>query len=472
MVPPGTYPCQWSYRDEAVAGELSFEPSSRPAGELFNASGIWVDHENSKSFSPHVDRVEIVRGWTRRGDDIALLGAQIRHVFPERSLVQAELGLVGHDLPEDLLFPSVEFQVGGLTELSGVRPLKHVSMPKTLDGDPKIAATWNSEGTRQRWMTSDGDELELNYDANMSWNEFYGLSVTAAPVVTVAGVPRSAEEWMRRYVRPMAEITTLATQHSQTISWVCLGRAQGRFPVQVIAADIAQQPYDASPPEHDALITHGSGTLFRLGGEGAASLPDLFERWAHLRSTHGTFFDYLTVAMRNTLSTRSRFLALVPALEGLHLARYGDGPVPRNAFQKMRKAVIKRLSVIENVESDDIAFLKEWLAPYGSYQLAYRLREIFEKEIGPDLNGQIRARVDPLPDSLVGFVEGVEDVWAVMGTARNRIAHGAEIQPSSAQLGVLTRLAHTITVGAALRILGVSDAVLCESINQDRWQVC
>jgi hypothetical protein len=45
-------------------------------------------------------------------------------------------------------------------------------------------------------------------------------------------------------------------------------------------------------------------------------------------------------------------------------------------------------------------------------------------------------------------------VWAVMGTARNRIADGGDNQPSSAELAALTRLAPTVAIGAALNLLG------------------
>jgi hypothetical protein len=41
-------------------------------------------------------------------------------------------------------------------------------------------------------------------------------------VITVSGRPRSAEDWIRQYVRPLAEITTLATLRSQPVSWVTL----------------------------------------------------------------------------------------------------------------------------------------------------------------------------------------------------------------------------------------------------------
>jgi ApeA N-terminal domain 1 len=171
------------------------------------------------------------------------------------------------------------------------------------------------------------------------------------------------------------------------------------------------------------------------------------------------------------MSTKSRFLALVPALEGFHVARYGDGRVPKSEFRKQRKDVLQRIRSVDGVSQADADFINEWLSVYGSYTLADRLRAIADFELGEDLRERIRARTNPLPDVLSKMVDQAQDVWTVMGTARNRIAHGSDNQPSAAQLAALTRLAHTVAIGTALMLLGVPDAVLCAAIDHGRWPV-
>jgi hypothetical protein len=171
------------------------------------------------------------------------------------------------------------------------------------------------------------------------------------------------------------------------------------------------------------------------------------------------------------MSARSRFLALLPALEGLHVAKYGDGPVPRHEHKSQRKSVISRLSEAEGASQEDVDFAKAWLNRFGSYELAYRLREIADKELGPELRRRIGERVNPLPAVLEGVFENPPDVWAVMGTVRNRIAHGDPRQPSDSQLAALARLAHAVATGAALNLLGISETVLCDAIDQERWLV-
>jgi hypothetical protein len=75
------------------------------------------------------------------------------------------------------------------------------------------------------------------------------------------------------------------------------------------------------------------------------------------------------------------------------------------------------------------------------------------------------------PAILEGIVQNPDDVWAVMGTVRNRIAHGDPRQPSDSQLAGLTRLAHAVATGAALNQLRIPEAVLCDAIDQERWLV-
>jgi hypothetical protein len=303
----------------------------------------------------------------------------------------------GTIFPEDIRFGSAEFQVGGLTEVSGVRPLKDVKVPGSLEGDPETGAVWDSDARCQEWVTSGGDMVRLRFVPSIDPKQGYGFSLTAAPTVDISGEPRPAADWLSQYVRPLAEITTFATQRHQAVSWVLL-RCSGDNPppVQVFARDITQQPYDAAPPEHTELLSFGNGALIRLGPGGAA-LPDLLDGWAALQSTYSTFFGYLTVALRGPMSARSRFLALLPALEGLHVAKYGDGPMTRAEYNSQRRSLISRLSETEGVERDDVDFVKAWLAFYGSYQLAHRLREIADKDLGPELRRRIRERVDPLP---------------------------------------------------------------------------
>lgn len=146
----GTYPCEWTYRDEVVSGDLRLEGSQGPAGEMFDAPGTWVaGTTGSRSFEPHDDTVNVLPGRLRSGHQTVLLGAQVQHLLPERSWVQGQMALVGLSLPGELLFDSVKFQVGGLSELAGVYPIKSITLPESLGTDAVTGVTWNAETAAQ-----------------------------------------------------------------------------------------------------------------------------------------------------------------------------------------------------------------------------------------------------------------------------------------------------------------------------------
>jgi len=63
----GTYPCQWTYRDRVVSGEIRLEGSQVPTGEMFDAPGTWVEGEGCRSFEPHEDTADVLRGQLRSG---------------------------------------------------------------------------------------------------------------------------------------------------------------------------------------------------------------------------------------------------------------------------------------------------------------------------------------------------------------------------------------------------------------------
>ena len=69
----GTYPCQWTFRDQAISGEIRLDGSQVPAGEMFDAPGTWVEGEGCRSFEPHEDTVGVLRGRLRSGFEMVLL---------------------------------------------------------------------------------------------------------------------------------------------------------------------------------------------------------------------------------------------------------------------------------------------------------------------------------------------------------------------------------------------------------------
>ena len=464
---PDRYDGKWIFGDERVSGSILLQGQRCPSGKLGEVPGTTLRH--AEVGFPHDDEVDVLRGWLETNHEVVLLGVTLLHWFPGRTRMSADVALVGGEVPEDLLFTSIEFQVGGLTELAGVRPLKDVLMPHTLSEGAVFSATWG-EHSVQRWITADGDELELNFTATVDYGDWYGMAVTSAPVVRVSGEARTAQDWIGQYVQPLAEISTLATQRRQSVSWLQVRPGKDEWPVQVFTADIDQEPYYATAPDPKLMISDTHPSLIQLGTNGAV-LPDLLDRWRTLHTDHTTFHDYLTLSRRDPLiSRRSRFLAAVPALEGLHAATHGEVPPGRD--DQRRAEVIDRIRALPGVQAADLDYLDQRLAPPTSYQLAYRLRALVQDDLGDELDAMITRCTSPLPDFLaLQDASGPQDIWEVMATARNRIAHGRNLVPAIEQVDALAKLAHTVATGMALVYLGVSDTALCAGIEHDRWSM-
>jgi hypothetical protein len=175
-----------------MPGELQLEGSRVPAGEMFGAPGTWAEGKGSRSFESHEDTAGALRGRLRSGYEAAPLGVRVQHVLPERSWVRGQMALAGPALPEKLLFDSVRFQAGGLTELAGVYPVKSITLPDALDRDAEISATWNAEAAAPARATGDGDNLELEFTAAIDQGRWRSFALSSAPVITVPGRPRSA----------------------------------------------------------------------------------------------------------------------------------------------------------------------------------------------------------------------------------------------------------------------------------------
>lgn len=468
VLAPERYDGKWIFGDTQVSGNVDLQGGRRPIGKLAEAPGS-VPAPGAVGF-PHQESLDRLRGQLETNHEIALLGACLQHQLPGRTRLVADTALVGGEVPEDSLFSSVEFQVGGLTELATVRPLREVSIPQILSVGTEFSATWG-EHSVQRWHSSDGDCVELEFIASIAHRAWYGFGVTTSPVVRVIGEHRPVDEWMSQYVLPLAEIATLATDRRQPVSWVQVRPAKDQWPVQVFRADIDEQTsYDASEPDAQVMVSDVHSSLIPLG-LGGVDLADVLTRWRALRDEYRTFHDYLTLPRREPeISARARFLAAVPALEGLHDALHG--PPPSGHDEQVRSEVLDRLRALPSLAPDDLAYLDKRLAPPDGYKLTHRLGALVEHDLGADLRALITQRTDPLPDFLT--LEGIDGrlaIWETMATARNRIAHGKSPVPTAEQITALTRLAHTLVAALALGRLSVPDTALRAGIDHGHWSI-
>ncbi|GLY53167.1 hypothetical protein [Lentzea sp. NBRC 102530] len=455
---------------QKVPGTVRLQPGRRPRAlarglpELWHALLPGDDTADLPSY-PYLERIPELRGRLLSELEVVLLEVEGRHQFPGAASGSAAAALVGRTLPrgDELNTQAVEFQVGGLTELAGVSPLHGLEIDLPQQGPASdYRIVWDPE-SRQSWTTADGDEISVEFVPHTIDTTLYGFGIAPYPVVRVHGPrPRTVLEWLISYAQPLMQLTTLVTSQPQRIRWLELGGRRNPWTAQVFAENVVQDPYTATMPSTAPVV-------LRLG-PGGAVLPDLLQQWLELEQDCGTLFEYLTAGMQETMSTRTRYLFLLPALEALHSARHGD-ETAANAPNQARLQLLQRIVAADDVTEENAAVLTARLTPPTArgYQLHERLREL-AGDLDPVLAQRIRPSIDPIPPLLQRIVTGARDVWDIVGTTRNRLAHGNSNVPSAEQLLALARLAHTLVVALTVQHLGQPD-LLADAIDDGSWLV-
>lgn len=469
---PGVYSGRWLLGDEKLGGTVDLRAGQRPLCRL-----LWGAESLEVGDFPRAGgQVEVLRGRLENGYEVILLDGQIGHGFAGRTGVSAAMALAGWEIPDDLLFGMVEFQVGGLSELATVPPLKAVQFSMAPAEGAEFAARWDAE-SEQRWRSADGDEIELKFTAAIDWSGYYGMTVATSPIMRIRGTPRTVREWLCEYVVPMVELTSMATARRQPVAWVKVGSDAGArsvASVQVFGPMVeAQAAFNATEPELDQMISEVHASLISLGPAGV-NLVTLLSRWRELREKHRTFYEYLIMARTDPhASDRARLMTVLPALEALHDRLHGS-PSPEPG-EKRRNEVLNRIHEMRQyvggrsgLTNDDMQFLEERLAPSDGI-LARRLTRLVERNLTSELRAQLTRLIDPLPEALVlDKVTETQTAWAAMGTVRNRLAHGKPLL-SARQVAAAARLANTVAVAVALQVLEVPDAALRAGVEHRRW---
>lgn len=178
VLPPGTHAGRWTLEGERLGGTITLSPGRRPVCWLMGAPASyqsgprWAEHDGQ------------LRGHLENSYEAVLVDAHAEHLFPGRTRASAGLGLVGVEVPRDLLFDSVEFQVGGLTELATVRPLSQVQWPAQPGSRRYLLPAVRSAGRS-------GQVLVCNYDT-MSHPDVmrnFGYLAAGGSSTTCPGIP-------------------------------------------------------------------------------------------------------------------------------------------------------------------------------------------------------------------------------------------------------------------------------------------
>ncbi|MET9265255.1 hypothetical protein [Amycolatopsis sp. NPDC004079] len=467
----GEYPLEWRLADgSSVPGVLTLAGAETVTGTAYGLPAEPPSHEDAARarpswtvWEPGVKPYGVVRGELRNNLDIALPDACVSHQLPGHSVLLASLAMIGPKLRDnrDLVFDEITFQVEGLTELSGVAPLKEYKIPQRLADDATYGGTWNGEST-QEWTNHGGDRVRMHYVASFAAPQGYKLSFTTAPVITVSGRPRPLDEWMNTYVRPSAELAGFAVNRPQAITFVTVER-EGVGHASVYGRELSQQRFDAEQAAPGAMPA-----LVRCG-PGRASMPDLIGRWSAMKRDYPVFADYLTSIPAPGLPITARFTALMASLESFHTIKYGAGPLGKKEFSREKNNVMKEIRNSRDVSEVNYDWLRRWGNFFGTYELRERLRAL-HAGLPRALQDLVNAAVEPVPDLLADVVANPEDIWHIAGKARNNLAHGNTPQTNE-QLSLLTQLGNTLAVGHVLSLLGAPADPFAAAITRGDWRL-
>ncbi len=399
-----------------------------------------------------------------------MLDVSINQWWMDRAALVARSALCGLGLEADnLQFDEIEFQVGGLTELSGVAPIAETEFPPETPGSPKrFGMTWRSE-SEQEWQAG-SDRINLSYHHWARVFDLYQFSVSTSPVVTVLGPSKPWHEWQLLYVDPIRELTSLSTAKHQDACWVLLGRrvvepklgkpaetVERMVRAQLFTAGLTQEPYlaERGDPTRAAFVT--------LGRPGA-SLATYVERWRANAEAQATFFELFVASMSPNLSDRARFLTVTPALESFHAIKADDSRTIAT-HKRLREEVLARVG--PSVDSGDRKWLKANIERRGTPGLERRLRELYD-QLPQDLRQEIGARIDPIPGNLASINPDASNVWQCLGRLRNDLAHGGPAH-SASEIRAALRIGTTLMLALALQAIGAPTGELAAYIESDLW---
>jgi hypothetical protein len=394
----------------------------------------------------------------------------ITHWFMERAAVVADVTLCGSELDtqtEEPKFDEIEFQTGGLAELSGHIPLA-VTIP--LGDAPKVyTVKWRDEA-EQRWKRGD-DDVILSFDGRLRPAELYSFSISTSPMVRVRGPARSLDDWVESYVNPVRGIASITTTIAQPINFLTVGatvvdslpgRAQTPRTVraQVFMEDVSQQPYVAQRSDIPAP------PLFSVA-ETNVPLSSLIDHWQMIGQEYDVFLQLYAASLSREMSPRAKLLTLAPALESLHGQKHGTGKHSVGEHKDRRKGVLKRVRELK-LCSDDYRFISRWLDGRGAYTLPERLRALYES-IDQATRATIASKISPIPQELAAIHPNPRDIWDVVGRLRNDLAHGGPAH-KDAEIASTVRLCQTIATGLILTELGVPTTSMREAIDRGDWR--
>ena len=151
----------------------------------------------------------------------------------------------------------------------------------------------------------------------MNTFDFYNVGIRFAPLLRLKLAEGSSLfDVVKDWLEPVRGIASIATGHSQSITYFAVGPAKGenQGPTsQVFGTAVKQAPYESN----DEQVRRDNSALRCV--EDGVSLLDLVKTWQKLEAEqHPLIETYAGMLHAKDNHPRSQFLLLIQSLEGMH----------------------------------------------------------------------------------------------------------------------------------------------------------
>ncbi|WP_169734294.1 ApeA N-terminal domain 1-containing protein [Hamadaea tsunoensis] len=465
---PGEYRVTWYLPDDgrpevAVTGDLELRGNGYPLGRMYGSEVPveWkVGDGGSSAGFPQRKFYERLRGKLVSGLDVILLSVEVEIWTHDQAILIPRAALVGMGIGklEDLVFDWIKVQVTAQDVVAGVAPLKSITFPSganlrhlegtwTVEGNPDSSQEWDDETAKFR----------LEYDGSATIGDPYRHRMAFSPVAVVElASPATFDECIRDWVTPLHRVISLASGHSERLTYLLLGIAgqegddKRARRVQVYGNGIYQEPY-ASRYEDIAR----ADPAFRVKIDGIPLLS-LVQEWRNLELQQHPFMETFGSALIvPDLHPRSRYLLLIQAFEGLHGYQNSAEEELRREHHAQKRALVLgaiRLSLYK----EGRRFLDKYLMKTPPGSLDARLRQIFA-DLPNNPTDELKAL--PLIQAMFGDARRPTDVGHALRLIRNDLSHGSK-NYDAREVNEVVIVLHRVARAHLLRLLGCDDAAL------------
>lgn len=439
----GDYTGRFTLPDGRLAhGTLSLEANAPPNISM-RPESLMPGGPHGSGF-PEESEASLLVGWLDNNEEVVIGDAHLSEWFPDQFFVSGPWAVIGLDVGRtpDFLWRSITVSATGLELVLG-NAIGVVQWPATSKTEPqRYSVDLRKDSTFE--SAANGVTVTAGFSPRYSINDPYAYSLTNFPFATfLSDRSITIEGWFQDWVRPFANLLALASgepEHLRTVT-VRAGldsNSESRPGREISGGVFGSGIHQDDGPAARRVRKDGLPAVPLFTLDAAPPLAELIVSWREnvAELTAGTLYR---LSLNQALPIRVRYLLLTEALEGLHAALHAKSEGEQEErHRQLRKETIDSLNLVpvDSLSGSARAFIKKNLPKKPFRSLPGRLQEMIKTLPGADerLDAWMR-QTERLAAELPRSKRS--SLHDRLGEARNILAHGGDLKPSSLQPGVL-----------------------------------